>query len=77
MTMDEPSNEQRAEWAYAAVEAFACKTRQDSSGDLKHDLECVVSDLLCDLMHLSDRDGFDFDRAMNSAAGNYQEELVL
>ena len=75
--MDEPSNEQRAEWAYAAVESFASKTRQDTSGDLKHDLECVVSDLLCDLMHLSDRDGFDFDRATSNAAGNYQEELIL
>jgi hypothetical protein len=38
------------------------------------DLEDVLSDLLCDLMHWSDRQGFDFDAALRRAHGHHDAE---
>lgn len=72
--MDEPTNEQRADWAYLALERFAKATGQDASGDLQHDQEIVVSDLLCGLMHLCERDGIDFKRCLANGRGNFNEE---
>lgn len=70
----EPTNEDRAEWAMEALRTFAKRTGQDESGDLKHEQESVLSDLLCDLMHLSDRDGLNFYLALQNGQGNYREE---
>lgn len=73
----EPTNEDRAEWAWRALEAFAKQTGQDTNGgDLKYDREIVVSDLLCDLMHLCDRDGIDFNLALQNGQDNYREEKL-
>lgn len=46
------TNEDRASWAQIALEAFAAETGQDTSGDMEADIGSVISDLLCDLMHL-------------------------
>lgn len=70
-----PSNADRADWAYSALEAFAKRTRQDTSGDLKHAQYTVVTDLLADLMHLCDRDGIDFETCLIGGRGHYEEEL--
>lgn len=74
--VEEVTNGERANWAYLALERFARATNQDNSGDLKHDRGTVVNDLLCDLMHLCDRDGLDFEDLVERARGHYQEELV-
>jgi hypothetical protein len=50
----EGMNDRRAEWAGAAVQDFRSRTGAD--------FDDALSDLLCDLMHWSDRNGFDFDR---------------
>ncbi len=73
--MREPTNEDRAEWAHCALERFAQKTGQDNSGDLKHDKESVIKDLLCDLEHLADQYGVDFGKCVENAHGIYLEEV--
>jgi hypothetical protein len=70
----EPTNEDRAEWAAEAVKAFARRTGQDKSGDLKHEPELVLADLLCDLMHYADRDRLNFYLALQNGQSNFREE---
>jgi hypothetical protein len=69
------SNADRAEWADVAIAAFAQETWQDKSGDLEHDKQCVVSDLLCNLMHLCRRDGIDFAKCLANGNSNFEEEV--
>lgn len=73
--MAEPTNEDRAEWAYSALERFAKETGQDKNGDLKHDRAAVIGDLLCNLLHLCSRDGIDFHACLQSGMENWAEEL--
>jgi hypothetical protein len=40
------------------------------------DLDEAVGDLLCDLMHLADREGLDFTLLVERAMGNYAEETA-
>ena len=62
-----------------ALSAFAAETDQDKSGDLEHDTESVISDLLCDLIHYMSDTNTDpvseFTRLVGSAIGNYEEEV--
>ena len=74
LATNEVTNDDRAEWAGEALRAFARKTRQLKGDRWDDDLENVVGDLLCDLMHLCDRDGVDFARVLKNARGNYKEE---
>jgi hypothetical protein len=60
------TNAHRAKWAEAAVNVYLQHTRcqhEDSLGDL-----------LCDLMHWSHREGFDFDLALSRAKGQFEDE---
>ena len=59
-------NGERAGWARAALEAFVAKTGVD--------LEDALGDLLADLMHLSDREPFDFAAALERARDHYTAE---
>jgi hypothetical protein len=59
-------NASRAKWAGAALRQFQCVTGTDD--------EDALGDLLCDLMHWSDRNNYDFDLALARAQGNYEEE---
>ena len=65
--MRDVTNADRAEWAFCAIERFQDKTQTDD--------EDALSDLLCDLMHLADRDGHDFENELNRARNNYAEEV--
>jgi hypothetical protein len=64
-----PDNETRAYWAQCAVEAFqeACATD-----------DCdVIADLLCDIMHLCERQSDKFGtwkEALRRAQSNYEAE---
>lgn len=85
-------NEQRAERAGDALRLYAEATRYDGSadelaqvlaGDGLADEEYgrelvgeVVSDLVCDLLHLANRHGYDGDRAAARAFGHYGHELA-
>lgn len=58
----------RAEWAAAALRHFQCTTGTD--------YEDALGDLLCDLMHWSDRDNFDFEAALARARMHYEAETA-
>jgi len=60
------NNEDRARWAKAALQVFIERTGVD--------YDDALGDLLCDLMHLSDREPFDFEVAFNRARDHYAAE---
>jgi hypothetical protein len=64
----EKMNEERAEWAAAALRHFQCTTGAD--------YEDALGDLLCDLMHWADRTKFDFDAALVRARMHYEAETA-
>lgn len=70
--MIEVTNDLRAEWADEAVYAFAAVTHAAD----EEELDTLVGDLLCDLMHLCDRDGLDFAALLERAQTHYAAEVA-
>jgi len=64
----EEMNDDRAQWAGAALREFQRITGCDR--------EDALGDLLCDLMHWSDRKNFDFDAALCRARCHYEAETA-
>lgn len=64
----EGMNDHRSQWADIAVRAFQMATGADDEDSL--------GDLLTDLMHWSDRNGFDFQAAFDRALSHYAEETA-
>lgn len=64
----EGMNDERSEWAAAALVAFRKRTGTDQ-GD-------AVADLLADLMHYCDRHGMDFSHELARAEQHYGEETL-
>jgi hypothetical protein len=64
----ENMNADRAKWAATALRAFRKATGADA--------EEALGDLLCDLMHWSDRNNFDFDAALDRARMHYEAETA-
>jgi len=62
-----PDNYDRADWAETAVECF-----EDATGTDREDALC---DLLCNLMHFADREGFDFNAELARARMHYGYEV--
>ena len=62
----EGMNDARAEWADEAIKTFVKRTGTD--------FEDSLGDLLCDLMHWSDRNNFDFNNKLEWAKDCYVEE---
>ncbi len=63
-------NAQRAARARAAVATFRYETGQgDADG-----LDTVLTDLLCDLLHLCDQEGLSFERVVLLARTHYNAE---
>ena len=60
-------NDKRAEWAKQTIEKF-----QEITGTEDED---AMSDLLCDMMHLADRQGPAFAVDLTRAYGHYQYEI--
>lgn len=73
----EVCNRDRADWAYAAIKAFAECTGQDNSGDLDADIEAVVADLLCDLQHFCAFERISFDQASERAYSHFKAEFSV
>lgn len=70
MSPGEPTNGRRAGWAEAALDAF-----QTSVGDAGPAVsEENVRDLLADLLHLCDREGFDGRAEVESALNTWKTE---
>ena len=61
-------NDARADWAGAALSAFMQETGTDE--------EDALGDLLADLMHWADRNGYEFDAALDRARGHYEAEII-
>lgn len=64
----EAMNDDRAEWAGTALNAFQRLTGTDD--------EDALGDLLCDLMHWCDRNGCEFDAALSRARMHYYAETT-
>lgn len=62
----ENMNDARAKWAGVALRCFQCETHTEDEDSL--------GDLLCDLMHWSDRNDYDFECALFRARGHYEAE---
>lgn len=62
--MSEPTNATRAEWG-----ANAIKTNPDDNG-----VETNTADVLANIMHYCDREGFDFYAALHAAERHYDAE---
>ncbi len=73
MRDDVNPNEERADWAAEAVDAFAMATRLDASVD---GIETVLGDLLCNLRHFCDRHGLDFAALSAHGKWHYDQEIV-
>jgi hypothetical protein len=67
----EGMNDERAEWAQTALDAFARETGQDKSGD---DDQTILTDLVGDFMHWCDRNSVDFAVVLHGAQVHYAEE---
>lgn len=67
----EEMNDARAEWAGAAIDAFAVITNMAFAGE---DDETILSDLLADLHHWCDRNGVNFATCCARAEHHYEAE---
>lgn len=66
-----PSNQDRASWARAALDTFKRATR---NRDALEDYD--LADLIADLLHLSDAEGFDTAYVYDHGWEQYAEELA-
>lgn len=62
----EPTNDDRADWAQAAVDAFQCVCRTDD--------DYAIKDLVCNLLHLARRNGEDPQGIINGALMHFEAE---
>jgi len=72
----EPTNADRAEWALEALAVFTRRTYGgDDPGSMdRGDLETAVYDLIADLLHYADRQGFDTDAVLAAAVLHFKAE---
>jgi hypothetical protein len=63
-----PTNLERAEWAEAVLPHFQSATGTDDDN--------ALPDLLCDLLHWSDREDFNFQDALDTARMHHQAECA-
>lgn len=74
----EPSNEQRAEWAEHAMDAFGRKVFGGRSfHELEEDQEDAIADLICDLLHLCVATGIDPDDVTRRGIRNFADEVAM
>ncbi len=74
----EPTNADRALWAKHVLTAFTARTFSGDHPDTMNrgDLECAISDLICDLMHYARQEGFDTGSILQQACGHFRCELL-
>lgn len=66
----EPTNEDRADRAMECLNNYSTLPVQEE------DNETLIKDLLADLMHLSKREGFDWNSMLLSAEVNFNAEVA-
>jgi len=74
----EPTNADRAEWARQALAVLTATTYGGDHPDtMDHgDLETAVYDLIADLLHYAERQGFDTDEIIRSALFHFEAERM-
>lgn len=77
--MSGPTNANRVGWARNALATLTAETFGGEHPDAMHDddLEAAVTDLICDLLHLAERSGFDPQRVLERANSHYRTETFL
>ena len=77
--MSVPTNQDRACWARKALAVFAAETFSGDHPDTmdRDDLECAVSDLICDLMHFAQQQGFAPQVILERGNAHFRTELLL
>lgn len=70
--MSDISNKQRAEWAMEGLTSYA-RAKSTVPG-LYDDIDVVLTDLLCDLMHLARRENIDFAHCAHLARRHHDAE---
>jgi hypothetical protein len=77
--MSEPTNRDRARWARNALAVFATETFSGDHPDTmdRDDLECAIGDLICDLLHLAEQQGFDPQVILERGNAHFRTELLL
>ena len=70
--MTEITNHLRATWAATGLRGY-CEAKEGAY-ESYDTAEYILSDYLTDLMHYAAREGIDFMRCMERAAGHYVEE---
>lgn len=68
--LGQPTNNQRARWGNTALSAFANECYAPGA----EEEEVILQDLLCDLMHLCDAQGWNFDLLVSLAKFQYRAE---
>ena len=73
----EVTNEMRAEWAKNALTLFTKETYYDRSPEqlTPEDREDAVADLICDLLHYANIQGFNCDDIVRRSAALFKEEV--
>lgn len=73
----EVTNEMRAEWAKNALTLFTKETYYDRSPEqlTPEDREDAVADLICDLLHYANSQGFNCDDIVRRSAALFKEEV--
>jgi hypothetical protein len=77
--MSEPTNQDHARWARDALAVFTAETFGGEHPDTmnRDDLECAIGDLIADLLHLADCQGFDPQRVLERGHAHYKTETML
>ena len=74
----EPTNADRAAWAKEALAAFTTLTYCGDQPDTmdRNDLDCAISDLICDLLHYALQQTLDIGIIVQQAFRNFAVELL-
>ena len=71
------NNETRANWAQNAANAFGQETYGGRTfAECGEDGETLISDLVCDLMHLATRHGWDAAKLVDYGIKNFEFEIT-
>jgi hypothetical protein len=69
--MHDVTNEDRAEWAAVACQAFA----EITGLDMEEELPEIIGDLIADLMHLANQQGMCPEGRLENARMHYEAEI--
>ena len=77
--MSELTNRDRARWARNSLAVFTAETFSGDHPDTmdRDDLECAVSDLICDLLHFAQQQRFDPQVILERGNAHFRTELLL